>query len=511
MNERKYLLLQAVQPAFYTFHQTGCSLFKATTYIQSMKQLSFVILIFLFGLSLPAQIKRSNFWPIGLNVALDFTSGTPTVVSSANQITEAGSSISDTLGNLLFYTDGVNVFDATHTVMLNGANIGGCASSSQGALIVPKPQSPNLYYLFLTSCYEYNFAYGAQYLVIDMSLNNGLGGVLTPVQTIGLGYAEELAATYHSNNCDVWIVFHERTNANYAAYLLTDTGLVTQPVVSTVGPTYLPVDNTYCRSMLKFNREGTLAAQTARSATGPQVHNFDRSTGVFTPFLSMPAKPQFYDPYAACFAPNDSLLYVEVRYYATNDTWSYILQYDLTYPTGQQAADSAVVVAIRQGSPEFGQMQLGPDEKIYFAQYSHSTLGAINNPNTKGMGCNPTFGAVTLTGGLSLYGMPNFPSQFIGAGPSVGCTAPVAITESISQTLTVYPNPSQGAVTFDFADFEGSECSLTLTDLMGRATRTFDQLSLPYRLERMDLPVGMYIYQLTSENKVIGKGKLKLE
>ncbi|MBL0019749.1 MAG: hypothetical protein IPP17_25790 [Bacteroidetes bacterium] len=81
-----------------------------------MKQLFLVILTVLVGLSLPAQLKRSNFWPIGLNVALDFTSGSPTVVSSANQITEAGSSISDTLGNLLFYTDGVNVFDSTHAV-----------------------------------------------------------------------------------------------------------------------------------------------------------------------------------------------------------------------------------------------------------------------------------------------------------------------------------------------------------------------------------------------------------
>ncbi|MBL0019750.1 MAG: T9SS type A sorting domain-containing protein [Bacteroidetes bacterium] len=343
-----------------------------------------------------------------------------------------------------------------------------------------------------------------------MSLNNGLGGVVTPAQTIGLGYAEELAATYHSNNCDVWIVFHERTNANYAAYLLTDTGLVTQPVISTVGPSYLPVDNTYCRSMLKFNREGTMAAQTARSATGPQVHNFDRSNGVFSAFLAMPAKPQFYDPYAACFAPNDSLLYVEVRYYSTNNTWSYILQYDLTYATGQQAADSAVV-GNSTGDPRIWANAVSTDEKIYFAQYSHSTLGAINSPNTKGMGCNPTFGAVTLTGGLSLYGMPNFPSQFIGAGPSVGCTAPVAIAESVSKGLSVYPNPSQGTVNFDFADFEGMDCRLRLTDLMGRTTRTFAHVSLPFRLERADLPVGMYIYQLTSGNAVIGKGKLKLE
>jgi hypothetical protein len=472
-----------------------------------------LVLAFIFSiavLSLPAQIKRSNFWPIGINVALDFSSGSPTVVGSSNQCTEAASSISDTLGNLLFYTDGLNVFDSTHNVMLNGANIGGCASSSQGALIVPKPQSPNLYYLFLTSCYEYNFAFGAQYLVIDMNLNNGLGAVVTPAQTIALGYAEEMAATYHANNCDVWIAFHERGNANYAAYLLTDTGLVSPPVISTVGPVYTPIDNTYSRSMLKFNRAGTMAAQTARSGTGPQVHHFDRSTGVFTPFLSMPHKPQFDDPYAACFAPNDSLLYVEARYYAPN-TWSYIIQYDLTYATGQQAADSAVVVAVRQQSPEFGQMQLGPDGKIYIAQYSHSTLGAITNPNTKGMGCSPTYGAVTLTGGIGMYGMPNFPSQFIGAGPSVGCTPSVAISDARPSGVQVYPNPSHGALTVDFEAVGGMDYRLSLTDMMGRVVRSYSHIASPFRIDGSELPRGIYAYQLRSGEQVLGAGKLILE
>ncbi len=475
-----------------------------------MKQFFLFVLLSLVGLSVSAQIKRSNFWPIGLYVALDFSSGSPTVVSSLNQCTEAASSISDTLGNLLFYSDGVNVFNSTHAIMPNGANIGGCASSSQGALIVPMPQSPNLYYLFLNTCYEYSFSQGARYAIIDMSLNSGLGDVVAPSQLIANGYAEEMAATYHSNNCDVWIVFHERTTANYMAYLLTDTGLTTQPVVSAAGPSYLPIDNTYSRSMLKFNRAGTMAAQTARSGTGPQVHHFDRSTGIFTPFLSMPNRPQFDDPYAACFSPNDSLLYVEMRYYSPN-TWSYILQYDLTFPTGQQASDSSIVVAIRQQSPEFGQMQLGPDGKIYFAQYNHSTLGAITNPNVKGMGCSPTFGAVTLTGGLSMYGMPNFPSQFIGVGPNVGCTQPVAVEVPESRELSVYPNPTSGWVTFDFEALEGVAYSLQVLDMMGRTVMLKAQIAAPFRIDLGDLAGGIYAYILRADDVVKGKGKLRIE
>ncbi len=47
-----------------------------------------------------------------------------------------------------FNTDGITVFDRTHAVMQNGQALYGDSSSTQSALIVPKPEDPNIFYIF---------------------------------------------------------------------------------------------------------------------------------------------------------------------------------------------------------------------------------------------------------------------------------------------------------------------------------------------------------------------------
>lgn len=50
--------------------------------------------------------------------------------------------ISDSNGDLLFYTDGVNVFNKNHQIMLNGNDIGiNDTPSKQHAIIVPHTQN----------------------------------------------------------------------------------------------------------------------------------------------------------------------------------------------------------------------------------------------------------------------------------------------------------------------------------------------------------------------------------
>jgi hypothetical protein len=476
-----------------------------------MKHFFLVFFLFLAGSSLSAQLKRSNIWPLGMQVGLDFSNGSPAVISTAATYTEASSAICDTLGNLLFYTDGLTVYDSTNTPMPNGSGVLGCSSSSQGALIVPFPQHPDVYYVFTTSCYEFNFSQGARYAIVDMSLHNGLGDVTLKNQLISADVAEELAATYHSNNCDVWITMHERITNNFRSYLLTDTGLVNPPVISSVGPNYVPVDDTYGRTMLKFNRSGTLAAQTARSGMGLQILHFDRSAGTFSTFLSLPPSPVYYDPYAACFAPNDSLLYVTARYYSGSNLTSFILQYDLMQSTAQQVADSVVQLTFQQGNPNFGQMQLGADGKIYFSQYQFAFLGAIQNPNARGMGCNPDRYHLGLGGLFSQYGMPNFVSQFIASGQTMGCSPAVNIMNPQPLDFQVYPNPSQGQVTFDIEQNQRLDCQITIADMLGRNVRTYTHIVFPMHIDASDLPHGIYAYQLRASNEVIGSGKLILE
>src|SRR4051812_12145766 len=76
-------------------------------------------------------------WYFGNHAALNFSSGSPAVLSNSVMVTDEGcSSISDDTGMLLFYTNGDTVFNRNHNIMLNGTGFLGHQSSTQSALIV---------------------------------------------------------------------------------------------------------------------------------------------------------------------------------------------------------------------------------------------------------------------------------------------------------------------------------------------------------------------------------------
>src|SRR5688572_4629605 len=92
-----------------------------------------------------------NQWCFGNLSGLDFNSGSPVSVASQVNTTEGSSSIADAAGNLLFYSDGVTVWNKNHVPMPNGTGLNGGFSSTQSALIVSQPQTPDIYYLFTTA------------------------------------------------------------------------------------------------------------------------------------------------------------------------------------------------------------------------------------------------------------------------------------------------------------------------------------------------------------------------
>src|SRR4051812_32955523 len=89
--------------------------------------------------------KEANMWYFGDYAALDFNSGAPVALTnSAMSQWEGCASIADQNGNLLFYTDGVSIWDVSHNIMPNGTGLMGNMSSTQSGVIVKKPGSANL-------------------------------------------------------------------------------------------------------------------------------------------------------------------------------------------------------------------------------------------------------------------------------------------------------------------------------------------------------------------------------
>ena len=146
-----------------------------------MKKLS-LILIFLYEIACFGQKEASN-WYFGDRAGIRFNNdGTVTELTNGKLSTIEGcTTISDANGNLLFYTDGVTVWNRNHNAMPNGFGLFGDPSSTQSAIVVPQPNNPNLYYIFTvdTSVNQNDPNYGFNYSVVDMTLNVGLGNVTT--------------------------------------------------------------------------------------------------------------------------------------------------------------------------------------------------------------------------------------------------------------------------------------------------------------------------------------------
>ena len=193
---------------------------------------SFTIVFILFlGCSLFAQ-KEGNIWYFGQNAGIDFNGATPLALTNGALYTNEGcATICDTSGSLLFYTDGNKVWNKNHTLMPNGNGLMGHFSSTQSAIIVKKPSSTTIYYVF--TVYQLAGAPGLRYSEVDISLQNGLGDVNTNKNIlIVTPTCEKITAVSHKNNVDFWIITHLFGSNTFHSYLLSSTGLTMTPVVS---------------------------------------------------------------------------------------------------------------------------------------------------------------------------------------------------------------------------------------------------------------------------------------
>src|SRR5699024_8437741 len=128
--------------------------------------LVFLSLFFLMPLKARAQLEASN-WYFGNKAGLNFEDcQDPSVLTDGQLVQEEGcASISDSEGNLLFYTDGQVVYNANHEIMPNGTGLLGDQSSSQSAIIIPKPGDETSYYIFTTD--KEAGSDGLNYSVVD--------------------------------------------------------------------------------------------------------------------------------------------------------------------------------------------------------------------------------------------------------------------------------------------------------------------------------------------------------
>lgn len=340
--------------------------------------------------------QRINIWYFGTNAGIDFNTNPPTTSVNPNISTfEGSSSICDANGNLLFYTDGAQIYNRTHALMQNGSGILGGPSSTTAALILPLPESCNMYYVFTVG--DHMSPSDLRYSTVDMCLDGGKGGVVQKNVLMHQPAAEKMTAVRHSNGRDVWIITHELNNNNFRAYLLTPSGL-TGPVISPVGAVH---GGSYMIGTMKANHAGTKLAVAVTFAPVLEMLDFNKTTGQVTNPVDYYSKIAGR-PYGLEFSPNDNLLYVTTNSY--NNT---LYQIDLTTSISVTLGNGT------SGAYDFGAVQLAPNGKIYLARNLSTSIGVVSNPDISGAGCGFSANGFTLaSGSSSQLGLPSFVPEY---------------------------------------------------------------------------------------------------
>ena len=392
--------------------------------------------------------KEAANWYFGERAGLDFNSGSPVALTNGELNTPEGcATISDKNGNLLFYTDGSFVYDKTHQIMPNGAGLLGHRSSTQSAIIVPKPNNPYIYYIFtvdqpLAANVDDNLLNdedppnnGLNYSQVDMRLNNGLGDIQTAEKNIHLitydpnnseevkfKCSEKITAVQHGDAVSFWVITHFINN--FYAFKISTLGVDKNPV-KTNTQLNVPIGGYHFNAIgyLKTSPNGKKIA-IANSSTktnndlGPKnniilntgnvlLYDFDASTGKISNGITLMDRE---NPYGIEFSAKSRKLYVTTNRYDNEGITlgSSLLQYNLK-STNILASKTTIITS----SYVAGALQLGLDEKIYRSGYAilengGSKLSVINNPELDGTACNFKQGAIDLKSGICKLGLPPF-------------------------------------------------------------------------------------------------------
>lgn len=511
-------------------------------YYTAMRPL-WISLLCLLSYQLHAQ-KEANNWYFGEKAGITFSSGSPEVIENSAMLNNDGCAVmSDrTTGELLFYTNGRNIWNRNHQLMPNGGDYpADCRSTvSQSALIVPVPGNLSQYYLFairkadpLTGerdCSGYQFLqdYTCElvYSIIDMQLDGGLGGVVADRKNITLqtNSTEKQTAVPHTNGRDYWLITHEWNSDAFYVYLISPEDIAT-PQVTRIGSYHqlwidenlppghvLRLNSESIRGFIEASPDGT---KLACAITTPlyerpfDLFDFDATTGTVSNYVNL---GNLRYQWGVSFSPDNSKLYVATDSPPDKPYKEIIRQYDLKAGNTQAIIASAKSIirdnpnsnikygynyGAGQPKPTDAALQLAPDGKIYGTGGAGKTLFMINKPNEAGFACEVNYTSLNFNGRTTLYGLPNFMDAYFNG------LEPLEPVEEACQDarIVLSPNPTDGWLRVRVPERCFQPYTLRLFNAIGQLTGSYritDAISP--KIELRWLSAGVYLAELQFED-----------
>jgi hypothetical protein len=469
-----------------------------------------LLMLLVLGSCIMSHAQQDAYWHFGDSVVLKWDTLGPTVMpQSAMDAWEPSASISDSAGNLLFYTNGNRIWNRNNVPMPNGDSVitgpvDPFFTVTSGVLILPYPDQPDWYVVF---CIGYDLSNPLSfYSVVDLTLDGGFGDVIPGKKGIlldSIDVTEKCAAVRHANGRDWWIAQYQeyhpfllQADSTFNFYLLTPNG-VSFSHSQTIGLHGVGLR----RGEMVFSEDGTKLGFSG--SLGIQVYGFDRCSGLLTePIMRLPGQWG----YGGAFSPNGRF------FYFTTEVNRQLYQYDLE-PISN--TDSLVLI-YEESNPSivFGQLELGNDNRLYVNITANTTvmpsivqqyLHVINSPNNYGLSSDFQPFQYDLQGNLATAGLPNMPNYNLGRLEGSPCDTVYAIdtTSSISSPQALDAWAVVPTVSSDWFTVHGTTATTTVVqlsvhDALGRIVLQ-QEGPLPQRFDLSAEPVGAYFIRASEK------------
>lgn len=371
---------------------------------------------------------------------------------------------------------------------------------------VKQPGSSTLYYMFTTNIQAGN-TLKLEYHVVDMQLNGGLGDVESKNNILSsLVITEQVAATWHSNGQDIWIVTHEYGSNQFLAFLLTASGISSTPIISAVGPSHVACTSSFnARGEIKFSPNGGKVAMNGNGVGNNDTTNllslfdFNTTNGQVSNPIDLPfSRGEF----ALSFSPDNSKLYGATwkafNFTATDS--NYLYQFDLSGGTAASIINSKVLI---DSGGKFGTMQLAPDGKIYVRRPNSKYLGIIHQPNTAGLLCNYQKDGFDLGVSMAQYGL----NHYIEYTSYCASSSTDNVSYVQQDGLELYPIPTSSNLKVTWNEAFGY-ANIQLLDMQGRVVLDKSEIATSeVSLDVSNVRSGAYTIILWRRGAVVARKK----
>ncbi|NHM05677.1 T9SS type A sorting domain-containing protein [Flavobacterium sp. CYK-4] len=202
--------------------------------------------------------NQNNHWQLGVS-DIDFTTNPPVVGTVSNSGQYGNATISDVNGNLLFYTNGITVWNKNHAVMTNGGAL--VPLSINNVMIVPNPANSNQYYIF--RAIQYNTLGSTStcmytYSIVEFNTANPLGILLNintfPDNSITTNYSlrlKDASGSEFSNAYSFSPITVAKNAANDGYWVIVQSIYkVLSYKLDTTGFSVVPVESTFTNAQI---------------------------------------------------------------------------------------------------------------------------------------------------------------------------------------------------------------------------------------------------------------------